>query len=104
MFNTCILVGRIIDDSSSEEGKAMTHVIIETDRPFREATGKMESDRFYVSLWKGAAQQCHELCHPGDIVAIRGRMISKVEMKDNVPFYTCQLVGENVSFPHHVMN
>lgn len=72
MLNQIVLVGRIVEDPTLEEGKGKMTIAVQ--RSFKNAEGEYETDFIPVTLWNGVAQNVTEYCKKGDIVGIKGRI------------------------------
>ena len=102
MINSCVLVGKVKEVpviQTTAKGTVVAHMLVETDRPFRNEDGSTDSDLFKVTLWKGIAEETASVCVPGDIIGIRGRMQSSANTKEDRTYYNCEVIAEKVSFP-----
>ena len=100
MLNQCVLVGRVAETPemvTTSKGVAIAHMLIETDRNFRNEDGSLSKDVFQVTLWKGIAEECATTCTKGSIVAMRGRLSSDLYEKDGKKFYNSTIIAEKVS-------
>lgn len=101
MLNQCALVGKIYAEPTMQKtakGNTVAHMLVETDRNFRNEDGTLSSDIFQVTLWKGIAEECMSLCKEGSYVAIKGRLQANVYEKNDRSFYNCEVIAEKVSF------
>lgn len=101
MINQCVLVGKVKElpeMKTTSKGNVVAHLLLETDRSFRNEDGSLSSDVFKVVLWKGIAEQCCSLCKPGHLIGVKGRMQTDVYEKNGKQFYHCEVVAEKVSF------
>ncbi len=101
MLNSVELVGEIISipevlkESAGDEYAA---VYLKVSRPFPEKNNVYLDDTFKIVLWKGLAEECQEVCTPGSIVAIRGRLCTKMKLVKQITFMECYVIAEKMSF------
>ncbi len=96
MLNNCVLVGKVLKEVEFRDGEYQ--ITLECNRPFRMEEGNIKKDVFSVTLWKGLANQCKDICQKGDVLAVRGRLEAnsmKINDKDQ---YLAHIVAENISF------
>ncbi|MBR3365264.1 MAG: single-stranded DNA-binding protein [Solobacterium sp.] len=102
MLTSCVLVGRVKEKpeiTMSARGTTMATLLLETDRPFRNENGSLSHDVFRIILWRGIAEECAQMCEPGSVVAVRGRMQSTpYESEDGRTWYNCEIFAEKVSY------
>jgi len=101
MINECVLVGKVVREPeirTTPKGNTIAHMLVEADRSFRNEDGSLSSDVFQVTLWKGIAEECASLCHPGSLVGIKGRLQATVFEKNDRTYYNCEVIAEKVSF------
>ena len=101
MLNECVLVGRVVETpevQTTPKGTTVAHMIMETDRNFRNEDGTLSKDRFQITLWKGIAEECAAMCKQGSLIAMRGRIGSDVYEKDGKTYYNCSIIAEKVSY------
>lgn len=100
-MNTCAMVGKVLSEPhirDSAKNKPVYQILVEIDRPFKMSDGSVKKDIFPVALWKGLADECKDICQPGDILAIKGRMESECrKVNDKDEFYTT-IIAEKVTF------
>lgn len=101
MLNTCVLLGTIREDPViiRKANQIWCSLIIETDRPFREADGTLKKDVFDVVIWRGIAEEIAAVSRPGMMIAIKGRMKSEQVGENGKTEYRCQVIAEHVTFP-----
>ena len=101
MNNVC-LVGKVVSLPEIKEtvnGSKVASLEIEVERNFPNSEGNYESDVFMVTLWKGLAESCQNLCEVDSIVGIKGRLIGKsFDTRENNKFLYCEIVAEKLSF------
>lgn len=101
MLNQCVLVGRVVETpeiQTTSKGTSVAHMLMETDRSFRNEDGSLSKDQFEVTLWKGIAEECSAVCKPGSLIALKGRLNSDPYDKDGKKYYNCSVIAEKVSF------
>ncbi len=102
MLNQVVLVGRLTKDPEvlrKENGKRVSNIIVAVPRAYKNTSGLYDTDFFKCVLWDGIAENTKEYCHSGDIIGIKGRLISNVITKeDNTKQYQTDVVAEKVTF------
>lgn len=101
MLNQCILVGRVLEMpklQTTANGNKVASMLLEVDRSFKTTEGIVEKDIFNVQLWRGIAETCCDVCKPGSIVAIKGRLQAFNHRKEDNVFYNAEVIAERVSF------
>ena len=103
MLSSCVIVGKVVgyphimSRQNSKSGK-QAYILVETDLPFRNPDGTTGKNVFKVFLWRGIAEECAEVCHPGMFVCIRGRLQSETVSKDGSRQYNTIIIAEKVVF------
>ena len=101
MLNSCDLVGKVKqlpDITTTSKGVPVAHMLVEADRNFRNEDGTLSTDIFKVTLWKGIAEEAIDICKPGSLVAIRGRLKSDTYDANGRTYYNCEVIAEKVSY------
>ena len=101
MLNSCVIVGRVAEPlelKTTSKGNTVAHMIVESDKSFRNDDGTLGKDRFKVTLWRGIAEECAEALHVGSLVAVKGRMQSDMYEKNDVQYYNCEVIAERVAY------
>ncbi|MFV0380213.1 MAG: single-stranded DNA-binding protein [Anaerorhabdus sp.] len=101
MLNQCALVGKIKElpeMKKTNSGTITASLIIEVDRNFRNSSGQIEQDIFSVQVWRGIAEECCNICKVNSIVAIRGRLNSRINSTETSTFYNTDIIAEKVTF------
>lgn len=88
MLNQFVTVGRITEDPTQENGKAVIKLAV--PRSYKNTEGEYETDFISCLLFKGIAENTCEYCKKGDLVGIKGRMQSEND--------TIQLIAEKITF------
>lgn len=100
-MNVIVLVGKVVELPKMREtpnGFQCATMILQVDRPFANSEGIYESDEIAVTLWKGIAQTTCDICALGDVVAIKGRLVTHPNAKEGVIYRNYEVVAERVSF------
>lgn len=101
MLNNCVVVGKVVDKpviTKLKNGGTVAHMIVECDRSFRNEDGILPKDKFKVTLWKGIAEECANVCKEGSLVGIKGRLQSNVYEHDDNIYYNTEIIAERVSY------
>lgn len=99
-MNSCVIIGRVLEEPKKNETlkKNQYQLLIESARPFYEEDGTIKKDIFLIRLWKGLAEKCSDICHTGDILAIKGRMESECNESGEARIYSTQIIAEKITF------
>ncbi len=100
-MNVVVLVGKVIELPYMREtpsGYQCATMVLKVDRPFANSEGVYEQDEIAVTLWKGIAQTTCDVCAIDDVVAVKGRLTSRIHQRDNVTYRNYEVVAERVSF------
>jgi len=96
------MIGKVISLPELREtanGTKVASLEVEVERNYANSEGVYENDIFLVTLWKGLAENCTNLCEVNSMVGIRGRMASKThDTKEGNKFYNCEIIAEKISF------
>lgn len=102
MLNQCVLVGKVKElpvIKQTSNGNNYAQLVLEVDRSFRNSDGTLSSDLFQVTLWKGIAELCMDVCKINDLIALKGRLQASVYENDkNKIYYNAEVIAEKVSF------
>ena len=97
MLNQTVLVGRITQDPKKielENGKEKSFIELAVSRSFKNEDGIYETDFIEVSINGGMAENVLEYCKKGDIVGVKGRILTHKE--NDARIY--EIVAEKVTF------
>lgn len=98
MVNEVILVGKIVkvpEISKTAAGTAVTNVVIQTVRHYKNSLGIHESDFLEITIWRGLAQSLVESCDVGSIVAFKGCIQSRNYAQDERHHQSClEIIAE----------
>lgn len=101
MLNQCALVGKIKElpeIKKTTNGTVTATLVLEVERNFRNSEGEVEQDIFNVQLWRGIAEDCCSICKIGSVVAVRGRLASRIHETEANVFYNTDIIAEKVTF------
>lgn len=73
-------------------------MLISVDRPFANSEGVYEQDEIAVTLWKGIAQTTCDVCAVNDVVAVKGRMATHLNRRDNVTYRNYEVIARKSDF------
>ncbi len=96
MLNSCVIVGKVLKEAQYKDGEYQ--ILLECNRPYRMEEGNIQKDVFSITLWKGLANQCKDLCKKGDILAVRGRLEANSIKTNESEQYFSHIVAEKISF------
>lgn len=101
MMNQTVLVGRIVQDpkiTELEDGKKVCDVTIAIPRSYKNENGEYDTDFIKCTMWSGIAEKTSEYCKQGDLIAIKGRIQTRVIEKDNSKQTIQEVIAEKVTF------
>ncbi len=102
MLNSLILIGRLTDKPklvSYDNGMKVCNITLAVLQPYRSLeSGEFETEFIPVTLWYGTAKYTAMYCDKGDTVAIKGRVVTKVQKHEGVNIHTLEVVGDRVIF------
>ena len=101
MLNHIILVGRLVRDpelKKFESGSKLSKITLAVPRSYKNVTGEYGTDFIECTLWKGIAENTTQYCKKGDILAVKGRIESKMYELNNEKKYTTEIIAEKVTF------
>lgn len=101
MLNQVVLVGRLFASPTlkqTDNGKKVSTIILAVPRSFKNVNGEYDTDFIKCTLWSGVAESTVEYCNKGDIIGVKGRLMSSAT-KENDPFsHLIEVVAEKVTF------
>ncbi len=106
MLNNVILVGRLVAEPEVrvlDSGLSVATITLAINRSFKGSDGETETDFIKCSIWEGVATAASTYCKKGSIIAVKGRLASKVtpitlENGETINFHTIEVIGERISF------
>lgn len=109
MFNSVILVGRVVEKPvcrQLESGLTVSTLTLAVTRPFKNSEGEYDTDFIKCTLWEGIAEIAGQFCTKGSVIGIKGRLsvrsseISFEEQKKNLKLL--EVIAERVSLIHTI--
>lgn len=101
-MNQSVVVGRLVRDpelKTTDNGNSVTSVTLAVPRNYKNIDGEYESDFISCVLWKGIAENTVAYCKKGDLIAVKGRIQSRIyEDNDEQKKYVMEVIAEKVSF------
>lgn len=101
MLNSFELIGRLVEDPTVrvlDDGIKVSNIRLAVTRPFKNSAGEFGTDYITVSLWYGTAQLTEQFCGKGDLIFVRGRVASKVQVINEKNYQFLEMIGERVVF------
>lgn len=106
MLNNVILVGRLVADPEVkvlESGLSVANITLAVNREFKRKEEEIETDFIKCSIWEGVANAAATYCKKGSVIAVKGRLVSKVtpltlENGETINFHSVEVMGERISF------
>ena len=101
MLNQVVIAGRLTSDPivENENDKRVCKIVVAVPRSYKNVNGEYDTDFIPCTLWQGIADTTAEYCKKGDIVGVKGRLMSeKIIGLGNIETYTIRLIAEKVSF------
>lgn len=88
MLNNVVFIGKLLEEPTQLENGIIIKVAVE--RAFKNEDGEYKTDIIPVNLWNGIATNIKDCCIKGDIIGVKGRLMSE---NNNVI-----VVGERITF------
>ena len=102
MLNQVILVGRLVKTPElfvAESGRKGSIVTLAVGRAFKNQDGEYDTDFLDCTLWTGIAENTAEYCNKGDVIGVRGRLLSRiVEKDDGTKYKKMEIIADRVTF------
>ncbi len=101
MLNSFELIGRLVEDPTVrvlDDGIKVSNIRLAVNRPFKNSAGEFGTDYITVSLWYGTAQLTEQFCGKGDLIFVRGRIASKIQVINEKNYQFFEMIGERVVF------
>lgn len=100
-MNQSVVVGRLVRDPElreTEKGNKVTAITLAVPRGYKNTEGEYESDFISCVLWKGIAENTVNYCHKGDLLAVKGRLHSRMIEEEEKKRYVMEVIAEKVNF------
>ena len=102
MINNVILVGTIAQDPvlrKTNYDANVCNITLAINRPFKDIhSGEYNTDFINISLWNGISKIAAEYCSKGDVIGIKGRLISKIKDSELGKVSEICVIGEKIAF------
>ncbi len=94
MCNQVFLIGRLVDNpkiiKSEENNNKKCIITLAVNREYKNIDGIYETDFINCELWDGISEKVCEYCRKGDLVCIKGRLVSENDL--------IRLIADKISF------
>lgn len=100
-MNTYTLIGRVVKDieiKESENKKKYAYLTLAVDRTYKNANDEKITDFIDMIVWNEVAERVSEYCHKGDLIAVNGRIETRMKEVDDHNEKVTTLVCDRVSF------
>lgn len=100
MMNNVIIIGRLTKDIEMKEvgENKVVNFTIACQRPYENKDGEHDVDFINCVAWNGVADNMKEYLKKGDMLAIRGSLITSTYEKDDVKHYKTEVRADKISF------
>lgn len=100
MINSVVLVGRLTADVELKEvgeGKVVNFSVA-VPRSYKKEDGTQDVDFISCSIWGGQAENMKEYCKKGDLVGIRGELMTSTYEKEGQKHYKTEVRVNKMSY------
>lgn len=100
-MNNYSVIGRLVKDieiKESENKKKYAYLTLAADRTYKTAEGEKITDFIDMIVWNELADRIAEYCHKGDLIAVNGRIETRMVTKEDHNEKVTALVAEKVTF------
>lgn len=100
-MNNYTLIGRLVKDleiKESENKKKYGYITIAVNRTYKNAEGNYDTDFIDMIVWNDIAERISEYCHKGDLIAVNGRIETRMTTVDDHNEKVTSLVCDKVTF------
>ena len=107
MHNTVFLVGRLASDPNYHEvgdGKKVSNMCLAVTRSYKNEKGEYPVDFIDVSAWGNLAEHVNNYTHKGDLVGVRGSIITEEREVDGYKKNYPIINAEEIKFISKVKN
>ncbi|MBB5183755.1 single-stranded DNA-binding protein [Catenisphaera adipataccumulans] len=102
-MNVFCVVGKIQalpELKETPSGLKTTSVLLKVQRAYPNSEGIYESDFFNIEVWRGLAETLCDTCTVDTVLAVKGRLASRIYQKEDRTFYNYVMVAEKIDFVH----
>lgn len=103
MLNSVTLIGRLVETPTVkilDDGIKVCNITLAVIRPFKNQNGEYTTDFIPISLWYGTAQLAQDYCDKGDTICVKGRLVHKVQIINEINYHFLEMVGERLILIH----
>lgn len=100
-MNNYTLIGRLVKDlevKESENKKKYGYITVAVNRTYKNAEGNYDTDFIDMIVWNDIAERISEYCHKGDLIAVNGRIETRMTTVDDHNEKVTSLVCDKVTF------
>lgn len=100
-MNNYTLIGRLVKDlevKESENKKKYGYITVAVNRTYKNAEGNYDTDFIDMIVWNDIAERISEYCHKGDLIAVNGRIETRMITVDDHNEKVTSLVCDKVTF------
>lgn len=100
-MNNYTLIGRLVKDlevKESENKKKYGYITVAVNRTYKNAEGNYDTDFIDMIVWNDIAERISEYCHKGDLIAVNGRIETRMVTVDDHNEKVTSLVCDKVTF------
>lgn len=100
MMNNVILIGRLTKDVEIKEvgENKVANFTLAVQRTYKNADGEYEADFINCVAWNGVADNMSEFLKKGDLVGVKGSLITSTYEKDEVKHYKTEVRADKITF------
>lgn len=101
MLNQVIIAGRLVRSPElrqSENKKNYSYITLAIPRSFKNQNGEYETDYIDCILWDSIAINACDYCKKGDVVAVRGRIQTRLVEMDDKKESKLDIICERLTF------
>ncbi|MBR2652622.1 MAG: single-stranded DNA-binding protein [Bacilli bacterium] len=100
-MNNYTLIGRLVKDlevKESENKKKYGYITVAVNRTYKNAEGNYDTDFIDMIVWNDIAERISEYCHKGDLIAVNGRIETRMITAQDHNEKVTSLVCDKVTF------
>lgn len=99
-MNNVILIGRLTKDLEIKEvgENKVINFTLACQRNYKNADGEYDTDFISCVAWNGIAENMSEYIKKGDLVSVRGTLITSSYEKDDVKHYKTEVRADSITF------
>lgn len=100
MMNNVILIGRLTKDVEIKEvgENKVANFTLAVQRSYKNSDGEYEADFINCVAWNGVADNMSEFLKKGDLVGVKGSLITSTYEKDEVKHYKTEVRADKITF------